>query len=194
VECRPYAVVVERGITRFILPRRARTLLQKMGATGLIVLGTGTLVGIGFIAWQALTLGGGQFLIHGGHWIILILAVILPLPFRYGWLLLRGGQGELRVSVDGNFLRASDGLGISSENIGLSVEWEHLLLSQIDTFCIQDAEEISKPKENTELWARRLDGTKTCIMHDYPRWLFEELLVELEGFVRQAKSEAEGEG
>jgi hypothetical protein len=179
MEDRPYAVVVKNGITCFVLPRRARTFFQKAG--GWCILGITVLVagGGGWILFW-LSINGGL----DGHvfqWVLLGGLVVCAAALKIGWTTFRGGQGEIRVCGEGDFLRVTD-----NRDGG---DWEKHVLSSITGFLILDAGEDFAPKDNMSLWAKRADGTKRCIVNDYPKWVLEMLAVDLEKMLAEAKTQ-----
>jgi hypothetical protein len=191
MEGRPYAVLESNGITRFLLPRRARTVWLKAAGAAMMATGAGMVLVVGYLGWLLLRHGDGPLAIHGAQWIAMLLLVVSPVPLKYGWEILRGGQGEVRVCVAGNFLRATDGVALSALFFGLSVEWEHLLLTDIETLQIEDVREPFMPKENAYLWVRRLNGMRVRILSDYPRWLLEELAAEIEPLIEESRKQVD---
>src|SRR6185436_19090191 len=104
MEARPYAVVIERGMTRFVLPRRARTRLQRVGGYLLMAVGVGVIMLLIFLGRQMAA--GGVVLPEGFALKLMALFVLFvcTAPFIIGWKFLRGDQGEIRASVDGDLL------------------------------------------------------------------------------------------
>ena len=181
MEDRPYAVVVDQGVTRFVLPLRSRTIFQKIGGAcilaGMVVIPIGACLLVWALSQNGLNLGALKWGIIGG-------VVGCGAAVKYGWAAFQGAQAEVCICPDGDYLRAT-------HIRGARADWETVPLSKLDCLRVVDVSGDFGPKDNVAVWARRTDNRTDVLVRDYPKWVIEMLVADLEHIITEAKARQE---
>jgi hypothetical protein len=182
MEDRPYAVVVDKGLTRFVLPVRSRTIFQKIG--GACMLAGTVLIPVGacLLIWA---LNRNGLSPRAVIWGTIGGVVGCGAALKYGWAAFQGAQAEICICPESDYLR-------STHIRGAHADWVTVPLSKLDSLRVVDVSEAFGPKDNVAVWARRTDNRTDVLVRDYPKWVVEMLVADIEQIMTEAKARQEG--